>query len=325
MATTATGMGDPAASIARAGLPSAGTSHPGDKDVSALQLTLVLYAAMFAAKLVIYFVTGVMALLAEALHTMSDIFISGFLLLALFYSRRRADEEHMFGHGRAQSIAGLAAAVLFISFTAYKLYEEAVPRLFKPETGGYTNLWLAVGVLAASMLVAAVPFVRLLRARTRGAAARAQLLELVNDELGLAAAMVGTLLLMSGITLADPIASIVVATVIAINGINLFRENFSVLLGRAPKPEFMEHVREAALSVPGVVGVNGILAEVVGPDAVHAGIRLALPPQMPVSEAARVVAKVRERVHQDSAGTGYCVIQVEPAASDGGQSPAAAG
>ena len=296
--------------------PAGYRNHQDDKEAAALKMTVALYAAIFGAKLGIYFFTGVMVLLAEALHTLSDILISGFLLLALLYSRRKPDEEHMFGHGRAQSVAGLVAAVLFVSFTAYKLYEEAIPRLFRPEPAAYANLWLAVGVLGASMLVAAIPFASLVRARSRGAAAKAQLLNLVNDELGVIAALIATVLLMFGWALADPIASIIVATVIAADGLYLFRENFSMLLGRAPSREFTVEVEQAALSVPGVVGVHGIVAEVVGPDAVHAGIRLALPPEMPVAEAARVAEQVRERVHRESK-TGYCVIQVEPAATDG--------
>jgi len=70
-------------------------------DVRALQLTLGVYIVIFGLKLAVYLMTGVLALFAEALHTLSDIFISGFLLLAAYYSRKAADQAHMFGYGRA--------------------------------------------------------------------------------------------------------------------------------------------------------------------------------------------------------------------------------
>ena len=75
-----------------------------------------MYASGLRPKLAAYYVTGVMALFAEALHTLSDIFISGFLLLAALYSRRAADERHMFGYGRAQNIrfSGCRHAVHFV-------------------------------------------------------------------------------------------------------------------------------------------------------------------------------------------------------------------
>jgi divalent metal cation (Fe/Co/Zn/Cd) transporter len=55
--------------------------------------------------------------LAEALHTLSDISVSGYLLIAVICPLARPDDVHMFGYGRAQNVAALAAATLFITFT----------------------------------------------------------------------------------------------------------------------------------------------------------------------------------------------------------------
>lgn len=184
------------------------------KDLRSLKLAVRLYILVFAMKLVVYYLTGVMALLGEALHTLSDIFISGFLLVAIIWSRKEADEVHMFGYGRAQNVAAMVAATLFISFTSYKLYEEAIPRLFEPSAADYQNLSLALAIVVASMFIAAVPLISLLKEKQRGAAAKTQLRELVNDELGLAAALIGTLFILWGMPLADPIATIAVATII---------------------------------------------------------------------------------------------------------------
>lgn len=102
------------------------------EDIRSLKIALGAYALVFVMKLVAYFITRVVALVAEALHTLSDIFVSGFLLVAAYYSRKAADLDHMFGYGRAQNVVALTAAILFISFTSYKLYEESIPRLFQP-------------------------------------------------------------------------------------------------------------------------------------------------------------------------------------------------
>ena len=235
-------------------------------DVRSLKIALGAYIVVLALKLIVYFMSGVMALLAEALHTLSDIFVTGFLLFAAYYSRKSADQEHMFGYGRAQNIAALVAATLFISFTSYKLYEEAIPRLFSSEESAYQNLWLAIGVIVVSMVIAAVPLIQLHLQKTRGAAAKAQFMESINDELGLVAALVGTLFIMWDKPIADPIASIVVATIIAYNGFKLFRENWSLLLGRSPGTEYLEQIKATALSVPGVQGVHDLRAEYIGPE-----------------------------------------------------------
>jgi cation diffusion facilitator family transporter len=281
-------------------------------DRRGLVLALVSYVVMFALKLGTYFVTGVMALLAEALHTLTDIFVSGFLLIALIWSRRKADEVHMFGYGRAQNVAALVAATLFISFTSYKLFEESIPRLFRPDSATYDRLWLAIAVIVLSMLVAAAPMVTLFRQEQPGALAKAQLMGLINDQLGLLAALAGVLLVWWNIPIGDPIAAMVVATIIAINAVSLFRENLSFLLGRSPGPEFLARVEQAARSVAGVLDVRELRAEYVGPGIVHAGLHLVVPRGLPVEEAHRLAETVRALVHKETEGH-YCVIQIEPA------------
>ena len=79
----------------------AAPSH-GEAELQTLKLTILLYVIAFAVKLVGYFLTGIMVLLADALHSLSDLFIYGFLLVAMIWSRKEADEVHMFGYGRAR-------------------------------------------------------------------------------------------------------------------------------------------------------------------------------------------------------------------------------
>jgi len=285
-------------------------------ELRTLKLALGLYVLVFALKLAVYFVTGVMALLGEALHTLSDVLISGFLLVAAIWSRKEADEVHMFGYGRAQNVAALVAATLFISFTSYKLYEEAIPRLFHPGETIYQNLPLALGVIITSMLIAAAPLVGVFREKERGAAIKALLIQLVQDELGLTAALIGTLFILWGQPLADPIATIIVATIIAITAIGVFRENLSFLLGRSPGPEYLAEVERLARSVPGVLGVHDLRAEYIGPDTVHAGMHIEVQRGTPIEEADRIAEEVRERVHQGT-DSGYCVIHVDAAETKG--------
>ena len=288
------------------------TDSSQESDVRALKIAVGVYVLIFVMKLAVYFMTGVMAIFAEALHTLSDIFVSGFLLVALIYSHKEADEVHMFGYGRAQNVAALVAATLFISFTSFELYREAIPKLFAPEAVSYQNLNLALGVLIISMFIAGIPLINMFRQKKHGAAARAQLTELFNDELGLIAALIGTIFIIQGEYIADPIASIVVATIIAYNAIGLFKENLSFLLGRSPGPELLKNVENLALSVEGVMGVHEIRAEYIGPDTIHLGMHIDVLTGTSIEEAARIAEEVRMRVHESIKG-GYCFIHMDAA------------
>ncbi|MCL4534046.1 MAG: cation diffusion facilitator family transporter [Bacteroidetes bacterium] len=282
-----------------------------ETDLRGLQLAVGVYVVVFALKLLVYFNSGVMALLAEALHTLTDIFVSGFLLAAAIYSRRGADELHMFGHGRAQNAAALVAATLFISFTSFRLYEEAIPRLFQTQEVSYENLSWVLGVLVVSMFLAAAPLLRIVTKKEHGAAVKAQLMELVNDELALLAALIGTFFILRGHPLADPIATIIVATIIVYNAIGLFRDNVSFLLGRSPGPEFLARVETVARSVKGVLDVSSVRAEYIGPDIVLGDMTIVVQRGITIEEADRIAEEVRESIRR-AAGCRYCLVHADP-------------
>lgn len=136
----------------------------------------------------------------------------------------------------------------------------------------------------------------------------------MNDQLGLLAALAALAGIAWGFALADPIAALVVATIIAVNAVGMFVENARFLLGRAPGAEFMAAPRQTALSVPGVLAISDVRAEFVGPQTVHAGIRIAVRPELSVAEAAGIAGEVERRVHTGMQFA-HCFVQAEPAAA----------
>jgi ferrous-iron efflux pump FieF len=282
-----------------------------DKEIRSMLLTVGFYAIIMVIKLIAYFSTHVMALLAESFHSLSDLFISGFLLIALLWSRRGADRAHMFGHGRAQNVAALLAATLFLSFTSYKLYEESIPKLLHPVSLTHQNLPIAIGVLVFSMLAALFPLVSLILQKGLGASAKAQMIELINDELGVLAALVGTIFISKGYPMADPIATMIVATIIAINAIGIFRENLGLVIGKSPDPAYLEKIRQVAASTHGVLEVVGLMAEYIGPDSIHVDLEIKVSSGITIEEANEVVSKVRQRVLNETKRI-YCSVRPRP-------------
>lgn len=276
-----------------------------------LTVALISYAGVLLLKMGAWWVTGLFALLAEALHTLSDLAISGFLLIADRFSRRPADARYRYGYGRAQHVAALTAATLFISFTSFRLIEEAITRIIRPPTPAYTRLDLAVWVLVISMIVSLVPLGLLAFQRQRGPAARAQLMECLNDELGLLAALVGVIFVARGTHLADPIASLVVAGLIAANAVGLFRDNARILMGRAPDREFFEKVERLARAVPAVKAAHDLRAEYVGPDTIHLSIHVEVEPTLTVADGEEVAKAVRDAIMAETR-VGYCIVHVDP-------------
>lgn len=278
-----------------------------------LWLALAGYVTLFTIKLGAFLVTHVGVMFAEAMHSLADTLISAFLLMAAYLSQKPADDEYRFGYGRAQNIAALVAATIFISFTSLETLREAIPRLVAGHEPSYENLPLALAVIVVSIAISAVPLVRL--RKEKGAATKAQLIESVNDEVALFAALAGVVLVTRGLAIADALASVAVALIIAVNAALLWRENARDLMGRSPHPGFYEEVRRVAMSTPGVLNVHGIMAEQVG-GQIHLGLHIEVARGILIEQADRIADTVHDEVcklHADM----YCVVHVD-AVLDGG-------
>jgi len=278
-----------------------------------IKIALAGYLILVVLQLATYLLTNILVLLAQALEMLSDVLISTFLLLSAFWSRKPADEFHMFGHGRAQNVAALISATILISFMSLETFREAVPKFFQaPEASEFQNINLALIVILVGMLVVAVPTIDILRVKARGASVKAQLVALLKDEFSYVAALTAVVFVAQGYYWANPLASTIVATVIALSGLYLFKDNVHYLVGRAPSGEFMEKVETTAESVKGVLGVHDLKAEYVGPNVVHTGFHIEVAKGTPIEEADRIAEEVKEKVSRET-DCQHCVIHIDPA------------
>ena len=282
-------------------------------EIRGIKIALAGYLILVVVQLATYYLTNILVLLAQALEMLSDVLISTFLLLSAFWSRKPADEFHMLGHGRAQNVAALVSATILISFMSLETFREAIPKFFQaPGASGFQNTNLALIVILVGMFVVAIPIIDILRVKARGASVKAQLISLLKDEISYVAALIAIVLVAQGYYLADPLASMFVATVIAIGGLYLFKDNVHYLVGRAPSRQFMEKVESTAKSVKGVLGVHDLKAEYVGRTIVHAGFHVEVAKGTPIEEADRIAHEVEKRVSRET-GCQHCVIHVDPA------------
>jgi ferrous-iron efflux pump FieF len=279
-------------------------------------LALAGYTVLFGLKLAAYFWTHLGVMFAEAMHSTADMLIVGFLLIATYMSKRPADANYRFGYGRAQNIAALVAATIFISFTSFETLREAVPKLFEKAGAEGTALAggafaVAIGVILVSIVISGLPLIPLLRNKNRSAAEKAQLIEVGNDEMALVAALAGTSLVKMGYALADPIASCVVAIIIAVNAVILWRDNARTLMGESPDDEFYVMVRETALGVPGALATHGVIAEKTG-EQIHLSMHVEVQRGTLIEAADAVADEVRARLEAQVPDL-YAVVHVDPA------------
>lgn len=286
------------------------TEHAAD--MRGMKIALVSSVIVVVLQLVVYFLTNILVMLAAAFDSLSDVLISTFLLLSSLWSRKAADETHMFGHGRAQNVAALVSATIFIFVLSLETFREAIPKLFQAEASEFQNVELALAATAVAVVLYAIPLVDISRAKKRGAAAKAQLVALLEMEVAFVATLIAIVLIAQGYYLMDPLVSMFIGAAVALSGLYLLRDNVEYLIGKAPDREFMELIESTARSVNGVLGVHDLKAEYVGPGIVHTGFHIDVSRGTPIEEADRIAEEVKEKVGQRT-GCQHCVIHVDPA------------
>jgi len=280
-------------------------------DTRGLKIALAVSVILVILQLTAYFLTNIVSQLAAAFDSLSDVIISSFLWISVYLSRKPADELHMFGHGRAQNVAALISASMLIFWLSFGAFQSAIPKFFEPEPSEFQNIELALAVSVIAIFAYAIPFVDIIRRKSKSPALKAQIVALLEMEVAFTAVLIGVILTAQGYSLADPIVSVFVASIIAISGVYLLKDNVSYLVGKAPSEEFMKKVESTAMSVMGVLGVHDLKAEFVGPGIVHAGFHIEIARGTPVEAADRIAEEIQAKIGKET-GCRYCVIHADP-------------
>jgi cation diffusion facilitator family transporter len=229
--------------------------------------SVAIGVALVLGKLVVGVLTGSLGILSEAAHSFFDLAASAFTLVAVRTSRKPADTEHPYGHGRTENLAAFAEGVLLI-VTAVGIAFEAIRRLLAggPEVNpaGY-----AFALLLATLVIEAAR-AGILRRVGRLASSEAMLADATNrlsDVLATLGVLAGLVGVRMGFVWADSVAALFVSVIIARAAARLVWHSGDILIDRAPAGAEHE-LRAAILDVSGVREVRSVRVRRSGPNLI---------------------------------------------------------
>ena len=222
-----------------------------------LIIVLVISSAVLIAEVIGGLIAGSLALLADAGHVLTDMTGLVLALIAASLATRAATEKRTFGLQRAEVLAALGNALLLVGVAVWVLI-MAVGRLRIPAEVD-SGLMLVVAVVGAVANVAGLLVLR--PAQSKSLNMRGAYLEVFGDLIGsLAVIVAAVLILVTGSTHFDPIASLAIVVLIIPRAWSLLREVVDVLLEATPRGVDLDQVREHIRGVAGVVDVHDLHA-----------------------------------------------------------------
>jgi cobalt-zinc-cadmium efflux system protein len=216
-----------------------------------LLVVLALILAYLVVEVMGSVLTNSLALLADAAHLLTDAAGVSLALLAIHFGSRPATAAKSYGYYRLEILAAAGNAVLLFAVAAY-IVSEAIQRFAEPGPVLSQPIGLVVNLVCMQLLASGAK----VSLNVRGAH-----LEVLGDLLGSVAVIVaGVIILVTGWTVADPIASVLIALLILPRTWHLFRDAVDVLLQATPKGIDMADVRAHLLRADGVADVHDVHA-----------------------------------------------------------------
>ncbi|MGD8484169.1 MAG: cation diffusion facilitator family transporter [Thioalkalispiraceae bacterium] len=262
-------------------------------------------------KIVFGFVAQSQALIADGVHSLSDLVTDAAVIYAAKHSHREADEDHPYGHGRIETVATVALGIALIAVAAGISY-DALQRLFHPETLLVPGAW-AIYIAALSVVLKEWIYhysMRIAR-KYKSKMLRANAWHSRTDAISSVIVIVGVAGSMAGLWYLDALAAIGVALMVAKIGFDLAWDSLKELIDTSLEAEQVETIRNAILDVDGVNSLHILRTRQMGGDAL-VDVHIQVAPDISVSEGHFISEKVRSRLIRDIDYVTDVMVHIDP-------------
>ena len=229
---------------------------------------------LFLFKLFIGLITGAVSLIADAIHTLSDVITSLIVIWGFNQAKKPADVRHPYGHGRAEYIATLIISIL-LCVAGIEFIETAIDRIQNPILIK-SDLWMVV-VLGLTIIIKEITarYAKFLSSKIASGLLHADAWHHRTDAISSFLVMIALIAGNYGYPSIDGWVGLFVALILIYTGFDIARDSIDDLIGTPPDPSELENIREVVIGVPGSLGVHDISVHSYGNEkfvSVHAEI-----------------------------------------------------
>ncbi|CAM8620043.1 MMT1 Predicted Co/Zn/Cd cation transporters [Comamonadaceae bacterium] len=260
-------------------------------------VSVVVNVLLASAQIIVGTLTKSQALIADGIHSLSDLVSDFVVLFAGHHAKKDADADHPYGHQRFETAASLALGAILLAVGGGMVW-SALQKLEAPGTiapAHTTALWVALGGILTKEL--------LFRYMLRTAKAVKSSLLVANawharsDAASSLVVSLGILGSMAGYPLLDPIAALIVGFMVGKMGWSFGWDALHDLMDRAVDEEEVQAIRATLLATPGVAGVHDVRTRKMG-DMVVADAHIEVDAKLTVEEGHNIAVAARNAVLQ---------------------------
>jgi cation diffusion facilitator family transporter len=256
------------------------------------------------------------ALIADGIHSLSDLLSDLLVIIAIKLGSREADHEHPYGHRRFETIATVILGIGLIA-VAGAIVWHVLEHIAAPETLLVPDA-NTLGVAAISILINEwlYHYTRRIARKTRSKLLLANAWHQRSDALSSVVVLGGIAAVLLGYPFADAIAAVLVALMVAKIGLNLVFESIKELVDTSLPPEMVAEIRAAIHRVDGVEGIHLLRTRQMGEDA-YIDAHIVVDPRITVSEGHMIGDAVRDDLVRRFDDVMDVLVHVDPEDDEG--------
>lgn len=226
--------------------------------------SVIVAITLITLKLYAWFETESASMLASLTDSILDSGASIFSFFAIRYALQPADEEHRFGHGKAESLAALAQSA-FIAGSSMLLVFHSIQQFMHGSTVPKVDYGIIVSVIAIVITFGLIVIQRMAIRRTQSQAVQADNLHYQSDILLNIAVIIALVISSYGWLWADSVFAIGIAGYLILGAVRIGWDAFQSLMDRELSEELQQQITQLTLSTPGVNGLHGLRTREAGP------------------------------------------------------------
>ncbi|MFN6946382.1 MAG: cation diffusion facilitator family transporter [Cytophagaceae bacterium] len=287
-------------------------THPSLKGIKASLIGII--ASLFLA--IIKGVTGIIgnsqAMIADAIESVADVFTSIIVIIGLKVSAREPDEDHPYGHGKAEPIAGIVISMALIAAAIYICISSIKYIITPHETPeSYTLLVLIIVVAIKELLFR---YVIKISTETNSNAIKADAWHHRSDAITSIAAFIGISIALiggEGYESADDWAALFAAAVILFNAYLIFKPAFAEIMDTAPPFEMNQEAKKVASEINGVLGLEKCFVRKMGFEY-YIDLHVIVNGDKSVREGHDIAHKVKDAIKNADPRIKDVLVHIEP-------------
>lgn len=277
--------------------------------VSVVSIIVNIFLSLL--KLIAGIVGKSMAMLSDAVHSLSDVFGSIIVIIGIKVSKKQEDSDHQYGHERMECLASLALGVILF-FTGALLIYEGIKKIALGEnidTPGV--IALAAAIVSIVTKEAMYWYTKISANRINSDALKAEAWHHLSDALSSIGSLIGVAGAMIGFEVLDPIMACVIGVVIIKVSYDIAKEAVNKMIDKACDDDTVNKMRASIKQVDGVSGLDLIKTRMFG-TKIYVDIEISADESLSLKDSHQIAENVHDRIETEFTDVKHCTVHVNP-------------